>query len=392
MGQGHKRTAKDKEQQGRKAAETKAADERAAGAAAKGVASDGATSDGAAAKGADEDGAHDGGVRDGVRDTVREYSVDELAALLPQPAADANKYSRGKAVLVAGCAKYPGAACLAARASQRVGAGYTEVLCAPESVPAVRAASPSLVVSPWDDLLELADWTAAAEVTPDEGESAAQGQDSALLCSLFPADRPGHPRAFLVGSGFDGGDPESAALVRTVLERAQAPVVVDGGGLAALALPGCREAAQRRFVDGLVTVVTPHAGEAARLAAPLGIATDDPAEAARRLSLAYGVVAVVKGPTTYISDGEQVVRMAEGSAALAKAGTGDVLAGMLTGLLAQGMRTVDACALAATLHAWAGRAAAARLTDICVAAEDVVEALSQVVKSLMGRAESSATE
>ena len=393
MGQGHKRTATGKEQQGRKGDEAKAADERAAGAAAKGAAANGASSDGAAASGALENSARDGGAHGGaVRDAVREYSVDELAALLPQPAADANKYSRGKALLVAGCAKYPGAACLAARASQRVGAGYTEVLCAPESVPAVRAASPSLVVSPWDGVLELAEQAAVAAVASDEGESAGQERESALQRSLFPAARPGHPRAYLVGSGFDGGDPESASLVRTVLERAQAPVVVDGGGLNVLAQPECRAAARRRFVDGYVTVVTPHAGEAARLAAPLGIATDDPAETARRLSLAYGVVAVVKGPTTYISDGEQIVRMAEGTAALAKAGTGDVLAGMLTGLLSQGMRAVDACALATTLHAWAGRAAAARLTDVCVAAEDVVEALPQVIKSLIGRAESFATE
>ena len=85
---------------------------------------------------------------------------------------------------------------------------------------------------------------------------------------------------------------------------------------------------------------------------------------------------------TYVSDGEQVVRMAEGTSALAKAGTGDVLAGMMGALLAQGLDPVDAGVLAATLHARAGRLAAERLTAICVCAEDVIEALPAAIVSL----------
>ena len=74
------------------------------------------------------------------------YSDTKLCGLLPELAQDANKYTRGKVSLVAGCSRYPGAAALAALASQRMGAGYTEVICAPKSVDAVRAVSPSLVV------------------------------------------------------------------------------------------------------------------------------------------------------------------------------------------------------------------------------------------------------
>ena len=77
---------------------------------------------------------------------AKKYTLEQVAALLPWPDDLANKYSRGKLTLIAGCADYPGAACLAAVASQRMGAGYTEVACSPESVAAVRAASPSLVV------------------------------------------------------------------------------------------------------------------------------------------------------------------------------------------------------------------------------------------------------
>ena len=74
--------------------------------------------------------------------------------------------------------------------------------------------------------------------------------------------------------------------------------------------------------------------------------------------------------------------MSDGASALAKAGTGDVLAGMAAALLAQGLAPVDACVLAAALHARAARAAEKRLTSICVTAEDVVAAIPEAIASL----------
>lgn len=109
--------------------------------------------------------------------SVREYRADELAALVPLPAADANKYTRGTLIAVVGSERYPGAACLAAAASQRAGAGYTEVVTHPAAVDLVRAWRPSLVVLP----------------------------RAALSEALAPA-REGRPRAYLVGCGFDVRD------------------------------------------------------------------------------------------------------------------------------------------------------------------------------------------
>ena len=207
---------------------------------------------------------------------VREYGADGLVALLPLPAADANKYTRGRLVVVAGSARYPGAACLAACAGQRAGAGYTEVVCAPEAVDLVRSCRSSLVVRSW------LGW-GAADLT---------------------ADAPGKPVAFALGSGFDAEDAACMRNAYLVLKHAEAPVLVDGGALAALSTPKGRRLLKRRFVRGLPTVVTPHGGEAARLAEPFGLSTDDPAGLARLIALAYGVVAVVKGPDTFVSDGD----------------------------------------------------------------------------------------
>lgn len=331
---------------------------------------------------------------------VTEYASERLGALLPWPGLDAHKYSRGKLVLVAGSASYPGAACLAARAAQRAGAGYVEVLCAPESVSVVRACGPSLVVRSWE------------------------GQ---LMRSL-PAPTDGRPLACVVGPGFDGADKRCAGLTLDAVRGASAPLVADGGALAALATADGILAARDRADAGLALVITPHMGEAARLAraaheadardeggkgdkpcagacgvkeGDAGYLRDFPAYAgkaqdgacgsgaglfsgppslARELSLAYGAVVILKGPDTYISDGAQVVAMRRGTPALAKAGTGDVLAGVVGALLAQGIAPLDACVLGSTLHAEAGRLAAAELTDICVVPEDVIAYLPQAVR------------
>ena len=79
---------------------------------------------------------------------VREYGNDELVALVPLPADDANKYTRGTLTAVVGSERYPGAACLAAYASQRMGAGYTQVFTHPAAVPLVQGFRPSLVAGP----------------------------------------------------------------------------------------------------------------------------------------------------------------------------------------------------------------------------------------------------
>ena len=91
----------------------------------------------------------------------------------------------------------------------------------------------------------------------------------------------------------------------------------------------------------------------------------------------------LKGPVTFIAapDGTAEV-MDRGTSALAKAGTGDVLAGMIGALLAQGLDPRDAAALGCALHAEAGRAAAAAFTDICASAEDLVTFLPEAIRAI----------
>lgn len=254
--------------------------------------------------------------------------------MLPYPRRDANKYTRGRLVLVAGSAAYPGAACLAALAAARMGAGYTEVVTEASAVALVQAFFPSLVVR--DDVA----WLGRAPLASS-------------------SDRPS---ACAVGSGFDADDVRTSRLLFHALDTVCAPVLVDGGAFAALASEAGRALCKKRFVAGCPTVVTPHLGEAVRLAEPFGLPINDPRSLASALSLAYGATVVLKGPVTWISDGETELCMDEGVPALAKAGTGDVLAGMIGSLLAQRLAPLDACLLATTLHAHAAGLAAEELT------------------------------
>lgn len=282
------------------------------------------------------------------------WTDERLASALPIPDASANKYSRGKLTVIAGSKRYPGAACLASRAGQRMGAGYTEVVTDTSVRELVLAASPSLVVRSFKDF------------------------STSELSDPKRKDR----RAVCIGPGFAPGDDLANGLVIDVLKQAACPVLVDGGALDVLGSKRALEALATRRERGIATIITPHAGEAARLGESLHKSTDDSSRLAVALATAMGVVGVVKGPDTFISAGEDVYPMREGTPALAKAGTGDVLAGMIAALLAQGVGPLDAAILGTTLHARAGIAAADRYTEIAVTPEDVIESIPDAIRTL----------
>ncbi len=212
---------------------------------------------------------------------AKKYTLEQVAALLPWPDDLANKYSRGKLTLIAGCADYPGAACLAAVASQRMGAGYTEVACFRPN-PSRRCArqarrlwcargtswrrTRSLILMNGGSIAGSPAAVQAAPASSDGRAGAYRACRSGRPVHAAPRPKalgpvaPRHPLAFLVGSGFDAADPLSAQLTCTVLEGAAAAVLVDGGGLDALTSPEGRLLLRRRFIDGLPTVITPHAG------------------------------------------------------------------------------------------------------------------------------------
>ncbi|MGK5630687.1 NAD(P)H-hydrate dehydratase [Streptomyces sp. URMC 123] len=250
----------------------------------------------------------------------------DVAGLLPVPAAESDKYRRGVVGVVAGSARYPGAAVLAVAGALRGGAG------------AVRYVGP------------------AADAVISRFPEA--------LVHAGPPAKAGRVQAWVVGPGL-GDDSGSRRALDDVL-ASDVPVLVDADGLRLLdgAAVRARSAA---------TLLTPHAGEAAAL---LG----DPREAVeagrlaavRRLARAYGATVLLKGSTTLVADdsGRAVRVNPTGTGWLATAGSGDVLSGLAGSLLAAGLEARDAASVAAYLHGLAARDAVrggAPITSIEVA-------------------------
>ena len=152
----------------------------------------------------------------------------------------------------------------------------------------------------------------------------------------------------VVGPGL-GRDEGPATEVRRLVAESPVPVVVDADGLFALGRVGGDDSLQARSV----VVLTPHDGEYARLmGADPG---PDRIAAARRLAAASGAVALLKGPTTAVADpAGRVLLGLSGTTALATAGTGDVLSGMIGAMVARGVAPREAAALAAHVHGRAG--------------------------------------
>lgn len=289
--------------------------------------------------------------------TVEELRLRDLKAAMPERSDDAHKGTFGTAVIAAGSRNYPGAARLAAEAAARSGAGLV-TLAAPEAI------QPLLVHGLPDATHEPLPSTDAAQV---DGHEAAR----ALLRAL----RASGARALLVGPGL-GRAGEVTAFVGGLLaglEQAEElrAIVLDADGLNALTdLAGWERNPTPR-------VLTPHPGEMARLLnASVASVQDDRLSAARDYAEATQSVVVLKGPGSIVAAPDGRVRISDAAnAMLASAGTGDVLAGLITGLIAQGLEPFEAASAGVYVHAAAGRRVADELGTAGGIAQDLLKHL-----------------
>lgn len=276
------------------------------------------------------------------------WEIGDAAATLPVPDALDHKGSRGRVAVVGGSLGMSGAVVLAAWGALRMGAGY--VTCAvPASVAGIVDAGvvPAVVLAlPETHGCGLA--RDALEAASDLAETA----DSLVL-----------------GPGL-GASAESRELARALLARVRCPIVLDADGLNAVAEDPSALAERRAPL-----VMTPHPGEAARL---LGCDTSvvqiDRPSAARRLA-EFADAVVLKGAGTLVASGDRIAAMTTGGPALATMGTGDVLAGAIGALLAQGVDIFEAACTAATVHGIAGEVASESLTIPGTTAPDVAQAM-----------------
>jgi NAD(P)H-hydrate epimerase len=286
------------------------------------------------------------GMRDD--DAAGDEPVDVLdpaafRALLPTRKPESDKRSSGAPLIVAGSTQFPGAAVLAAWGAARSGAGYVTVAAPEGAASALRAHLVEQVV-----------------VTYDERDP------QAAVRTIL--DLTGRCDAIGIGPGLGLSD-AFGEIVRGVLDATALPVVADASALYHLAKRLDRYREKR-------LALTPHAGEFARLSGEGTVAPGARLARLRAFVERYGIVTLLKGRTTLIGAPGITYANPTGSNALATAGTGDVLTGIIATLLAQGLAPADAARAGAYWHGRAGTLAEARRPR-GVIARDVADALGE---------------
>lgn len=279
------------------------------------------------------------------------------AGALPVRPAAGHKGTFGHALVVAGSRGKVGAAALAGAGAARIGAGLVTIACPAGANEILQVKCSEMMTAPVAD-------------TPDGGIAAAALD--ALLGLARERD------AVALGPGL-GREADTQKLVREFAARCPKPLVLDADGL--FPFVGSKLALKRRDAP---IIVTPHPGEAARL---LGVTAAeinrDRVGAARRLATEAGAVVVLKGAATVIAapDGRTALNPT-GGPVLGSGGTGDVLCGVLAGLLGQGVPAFEAAALGAWLHGRAGERVAARRGRSGVLAGEIAEEIPETCEAL----------
>jgi ADP-dependent NAD(P)H-hydrate dehydratase / NAD(P)H-hydrate epimerase len=269
----------------------------------------------------------------------------------PMPRAQGHKYDRGHAVVVSGPSWSTGAARLAARGALRAGAGLVTIASPREGLAVNAAANLAIMVRAVDGPAELGRFLANPRLN-----------------------------ALAIGPGLGVSD-ATCELVLAALSGERA-IVLDADAMTSFAKSPQRLAAAVKARGERATILTPHEGEFSRYfhALDAGTKADSKLERARRAAGLIGAVVVLKGPDTVVAgpDGHASIA-ANAPAFLATAGAGDVLTGITTGLLAQGMPAFEAASAAVWLH---GEAASA--FGMGLIAEDLPEQLPSVYRNLLG--------
>ena len=272
-----------------------------------------------------------------------------VLSALPDRDIFAHKGDYGKVLLLCGSVGYTGAAALAAMGALRCGAGLV-FLGVPASIYVIEAIKLSeAIVFPLPDKMGMFAMEAVAQI----------------------AEKMKSVDAVLIGPGI-GQSPECLSVVEYVLQTFPGPIVLDADGLNLIA-------AHKNILRDRTspTILTPHGGEFARLG---GVMTGDRVQDAITMANDLHAVVVLKGHDTVITDGNQVFVNPTGNPGMAVGGCGDVLAGMIVGLLGQGIDPLTASACAAWLHGAAGDKCADEMGQYGMLPTDMLTVLPRLMK------------
>jgi len=265
---------------------------------------------------------------------------DKLEFKLPNRPQESNKGTFGRVLNIAGSEFMPGAGYLSSVAALKTGCGYCFLYTDPKVIPIVASKAHSVVF-------------------------------------VLDKDLRGNFKTDVVSIGC-GLTTKADKLFKTIVKKFNdKPMVIDADGLNILA--------QNNVKLSDNTILTPHPMEAARLLdTDVKQILDNKKEAAREISKKYNCITVLKSHNTVVCSKElEIYTNNTGNSALAKAGSGDVLTGMIAGFLAQGMDSFEAAKLGVYLHGLCGEIASEKLTEYSVMAEDLISFIPESIKTIL---------
>ncbi|GBC70692.1 Bifunctional NAD(P)H-hydrate repair enzyme Nnr [Candidatus Calditenuaceae archaeon HR02] len=278
---------------------------------------------------------------------IDETSADWVATVIPPRRSSSRKGENGVVIVVGGSRLYHGAPFLTAMAAMRSGVDLV-YLFVPEKIAApIRALSPSLIVNPLTDV----------KLTNRISEQIIKSSPQA--------------HAAAIGPGLSVAKESALTKLLNGLLKKGIRLVLDASALQPYILDA---------VAGQDVVLTPHAGEFARLfGTPPGNSLEERCRAAKEMAKRHGIVILLKGMVDVITDGERLVVNRTGTCAMTVGGTGDVLTGIVAGLVAKGVPCFEAASASAYINGLCGEIAATEL-GLHILPTDLIEKIPQVMK------------
>jgi NAD(P)H-hydrate epimerase len=292
-------------------------------------------------------------------------TVHQLPKLKPRPA-DSNKGMFGRVLVVAGSRGMAGAAVLCGSAALRGGAGLVTLAVPEEILPQVAVANPCYLTA-----------------------SLPQDQDGRLsdLAEMPLRNLLQNNSVVAMGPGL-GRSSAISALVSSVIAKGNRPLVLDADGLNAMGNQAPLPTLPPRVGEGWgggrsePLILTPHPGEFARiLGCEVTAVQADRQGLAVQFAAEHGVVMVLKGHGTIVTDGRRVYQNRTGNPGMATGGTGDVLTGLIAALLGQGLEPFSAAQLGVFLHGLAGDLARDELGEASLIASDLLHFLPRALRN-----------
>lgn len=288
-----------------------------------------------------------------------EITKEFAANLLPKRPQDSHKGTFGKVLNISGSLNYQGAAYLSSIAALKTGAGYVTLASIQKVIDNIAAKTPDITFLPLRDSYNQC-------IASDAFSELKDFIKSYTVLS--------------VGSGLSDRPAAVAFVDETLkyLNETAMPVIIDADGLNAISNLSLTKLPPD-------SVITPHPKELSRLIdVPVEEIQNDRVQYAKFAAQKFGTTVVLKGHNTVIASGDEVFINKTGNSALAKAGSGDVLTGMISGFAAQGLSLKNAAILGVFLHGLSGELASKKLTEYGVLASDVLNGIPAAIKTLLG--------